>query len=137
MDAMSDMPAAQQDAVRLPDARAALARWRHLIEPTVAASLTPMPWADVLRQPARVFEGARSVMVTRRGSALGEPACVIWVAAGDLTEMGELYERVKRQAAADGCPRVIYMGRRGWLRAFGLREAATVGVFDLPDLGAQ
>lgn len=136
---MSDaaMPVAQQEKLRLPDARAALARWRHLIEPTVATSLTPMPWADVLRQPVRVFEARASVMVTRAGVVFGAPACVIWVAAGELAEMGGLYDRVKRQAAADGHARVVYMGRRGWLRAFGLREAATVGVFDLPDLGVQ
>lgn len=108
-----------------------LEKWRHLIEPVIQASATPLAWDVVLTQPLQVFEGERTVLVTRPGSLNGKPAWYVWVAAGDFDEVPGLFERVKESARTAGMDQVAYMGRRGWIRAMGFDEVAVIAVKEL------
>ena len=111
------------------DAHALLTKWRHLVEPETSTGLTPVAWADVLQMPLQVFEAARSVVVTLDSDICGTVARSIWVAAGDLDEVLGLVREVEDSARRDGITRIVFMGRRGWVRAAnGYREVATVGV---------
>lgn len=108
-----------------------LNKWRHLIEPETSSGLTPLPWVDVLATPVRVYEASRSVVVVR-DVYLPRHARSIWVAAGDLDEVLELVRDVERDAFDDGVAAIVFMGRRGWIRAAcGYKEVATIGLKEL------
>ena len=112
--------------------RDTLEKWRELIEPVLAQSATPLSWPEVQSvQNVQVYEGLRSVIVTRPGSARGRPAVVVWVAAGDLAELAKLLVRVEESAMTAGIDQVVYLGRRGWIRALGFEEIAVVAVKEL------
>lgn len=106
-----------------------LNRWRHLIEPETAGGLTPVPWDTVLSMPLMVVEGEKSVLVLRDCEIDGRSARTVWVAAGQLDEVLRLVERAEDEAKAAGIGAMVFMGRRGWVRAAkGYREMATVGL---------
>ena len=109
-----------------------LEKWRELIEPVLAQSATPLSWPEVQSvQNVQVYEGLRSVIVTRPGTARGRPAVMVWVAAGDLVELAKLLVRVEESAMTAGIDQVVYLGRRGWIRALGFEEIAVVAVKEL------
>lgn len=101
-----------------------LNKWRHLIEPVIQGSSTPLPWDALKYIPVRVYEAGQSVLVVRTSKS----TAFIWVAAGVLDEVLTLIERVAADAKTAGCSSVSYLGRRGWLRAAGFTDCAIFGV---------
>lgn len=102
-----------------------LEHWRWLIEPEIAHDgLTPVSWDELLSMPGvMLYEGDRSVVLAV-DSAAGR---CIWLAAGVLEEVSELVDEAQAQAARDGVRGLVYVGRRGWIRALGFTEVAVVG----------
>jgi len=49
-----------------------------------------------------------------------------WLAGGDLHELQEIEKRVSRSAKNSGCVTATIIGRRGWAKALGYDEMATV-----------
>jgi hypothetical protein len=107
---------------------AALERWRASIEPIIVASPTPVEWADVMRLASGIYEAGDSVIVTYDTLIFGKATRLIWVAFGDMAGLGQLLAEVEDDALADGMASVSYLGRRGFVREFGFREAAVLGV---------
>lgn len=111
---------------------ALLTKWRHLIEPETSGGLTPLPWEKVLKSDCRVHESRNSVLVTRDSILGGRMVRSIWVAAGNLTEVLDLVDQVEREARRDGIKAIVFMGRRGWIRAAkGYSSLQTVGIKEL------
>lgn len=108
-----------------------LNKWRHLIEPEVTKGLTAVDWVDVVRMPVMVLEGAQSVVVLRDVEINGVQARSVWVAAGVMEEVLSLLRQAEDLARQDGVKRMVYMGRRGWVRAAGYEEHATVGLKEI------
>lgn len=109
-----------------------LEKWRHLIEGETGAGLTPVPWDQVLRMPLIVLDGEQSVLVLRDVSMGGRVVRTIWVAAGDLDEVLRLVAQAEDMARREGIPAMVFMGRRGWVRAApGYQELAVVGQKEL------
>ena len=109
-----------------------LNRWRHLIEPETSRGLTAVPWSAVPARAGKVFEGAHSVVVTHDVRIASGMARSIWVAVGVLDEVMQLVDEVEDSARRDGMAAVIFMGRKGWLRAArGYRSECVVGVKEL------
>ncbi len=113
------------------DTLALLNKWRHLIEPEVTHGLTAVDWADVVRMPVMVVEGQQSVLVLRDVEIHGMKARSIWVAAGVMDEVLQLMDQAEEVARTDGIRNMVYMGRRGWVRAAGYVEKAVVGLKEL------
>lgn len=110
----------------------ALEFWRPLVEPEASRGITAVPWEQVLKMSVRVFEGARSVIVTRDVAVAGGMARSIWVAAGELEEVLRLVDEVECSSRRDRLVAVLFLGRRGWLRAAdGYHEEAVLGVKEL------
>lgn len=111
---------------------ALLEKWRYLIEPELAASATPLAWVDLLRMPVQVLERDASVMVTHDTVLAGIKVRTILVVCGVMLEVSELVEEMEAIARASGIAKVMFIGRRGWLRAFpGYREIAVLGAKEL------
>lgn len=108
-----------------------LNKWRHLIEPVVLSSVTPISWDAVCAMELMVYEGKKSVILAHDKWLGPRFTRSIWVAAGELEEVIELVERVCEDAKQAGLSCVSYVGRRGWVRAAGFDEAATVGIREL------
>lgn len=109
-----------------------LTKWRHLIEGETGGGLTPVPWDEVLRMPLIVLEGRQSVLVLRDVPLGGRMVRSIWVAAGDLNEVLRLVAQAEDRARREGIPAMVFMGRRGWVRAApGYHEQAIVGLKEL------
>jgi len=108
-----------------------LDKWRHLIEPVIAESTTPVAWSTVLSLDVLVFESENSVLVTRDGHLFGEPVRMVWVAAGEMSEVDKLIREVEQSARIAGIGRVAFFGRRGWIRSQGYRECAVLGVKEI------
>jgi hypothetical protein len=106
-------------------------KWRSLLEPIIQKSLTPMEWAEAKRQPSVVFETEHSVLVCNDGAFEGKKALQIWLAAGNMEEVGELLDRAEQYATNNGFAAMTYCGRRGWIRTHGYREVAVVSVKEL------
>jgi hypothetical protein len=104
-----------------------LTRWRHLIEPETSSGLTPVAWDAVLRMPLLVLEGDKSVLVLRDCVIDGHKVRSIWVAAGELAEVLQLVRKAEADAKQCGIGAMVFMGRRGWVRAADYREVATCG----------
>ena len=103
-----------------------LAKWRHLIEPTIAQSETPMTWEAVLKTPVSVVEAENSVIVFQSGRVW-----TIWVAAGDMDEVLSLFDSMQIEARSLGVKKITYLGRPGWVRAAGFETQAVFGVKEL------
>lgn len=104
-----------------------LTRWRHLIEPETSGGLTPVSWDAVLTMPLELVEGDKSVLVLRDCEIGGCRVRTIWVAAGELGEVLQLMKKAEDDARVNGIFAMVYMGRRGWVRAAKYSELATVG----------
>lgn len=109
-----------------------LNRWRHLIEPETSGGLTPVPWEQVLQMPLHCLEAEHSVLVLRVIELGARKSLSIWVAAGRMDEVMDLINKAETFAKAQECQQVVFMGRRGWIRAaHGYNEVATIGVKEL------
>lgn len=109
-----------------------LDKWRHLIEPEISQGLTPVTWEQMLAMRPDVFEGERSVILTRDVVIGTRKSRSIWVAAGVMDEVMRLVSQVEESARQSGIGSVIFMGRRGWLRAAsGYREMSVIGLKEL------
>lgn len=114
------------------DTVALLNKWRHLIEPETSRGITPVRWDDVLATPVIIYEAANSVLVVRDVRLPGRRARSIWVAAGDLGEVLGLVKRLEDDSRRAGISAIVFMGRRGWIRAAqGYTELQTVGMKEL------
>lgn len=114
------------------DTVALLTKWRHLIEPETGTGLNPVAWEDVLKMKLRVFEGESSVVVARLVQMGGVRTLSIWVAAGQLNEVMDLVDQAEAYAVEQRCRQVVFVGRRGWIRAAnGYSDVATIGVKEL------
>ena len=114
------------------DTHALLEKWRYLIEPELADCATPLAWADLLRMPVQVIERDVSVLVTHDVVLGGAWVRTILVVCGVMAEVRELIEEMDAVARASGISKVMYVGRRGWLRALpGFREIAVLGQKEL------
>lgn len=110
------------------ETEALLNQWRHLIEPVVQASITPMPWPCVLATRVNLTHSLNSVLVTLpEQSVEGVRVITIWIAAGDMAEVLGLLAELEAQARANGVQVINYVGRRGWLREAGFTEHAVIG----------
>jgi hypothetical protein len=106
--------------------RATLEKWRHLIEPVISQSVTPLTWDLVLGTPVSVVESQNSVIVFQSGRVW-----TVWVAAGDMQEVLSLFEAMQLEAKSLGVKQITYLGRAGWVRAAGFTEKAVFGVKEL------
>ena len=111
-----------------PEDARLLEKWRHLIEPVIAQSATPMPWEGVLKSRLQIYEGCNSVLVCKTSARV----ITVWVAAGELQEVLTLFSSIERMAAASGIRRIDYLGRRGWVRSAGFREISVFGTKEIP-----
>ena len=102
-------------------------KWRHLIEPTVMDSISPMTWEQVKAKNPLVFEGKESVILALPNELLGRKMLLIWVAAGNLSEVSDLFKQCEKYAK-DKFDGVCYVGRKGWLKTHGFKEIAVIGV---------
>jgi hypothetical protein len=102
-------------------------KWRQLIEPTVLESISPIPWEQVKEKNPLVFEGKESVLLALPNELLGRKMLLIWVAAGNLSEVSDLFKQCEEYAKNkfDG---VCYVGRKGWVKTHGFKEIAVIGV---------
>lgn len=109
-----------------------LEKWRHLIEPETGSGVTPVPWDQVLCMPLLVLEGEQSVLVMRDVMISGRTMRSIWVAAGEKSEVLRLVDQAETAARGAGVSAMIFMGRRGWIRAAaGYQEKAVIGLKEL------
>lgn len=114
------------------DTHALLEKWRYLIEPELADCATPLAWADLLRMPVQVIERDASVLVTHDTVLGGMWVRTILVVCGVLTEVRGMVDEMEAIARASGITKIMFVGRRGWLRAFpGYREIAVLGAKEL------
>lgn len=121
-------------AVQLNDEQtiALLNKWRHLIEPTIQSSITPMTWDEAITTPVNVMEAANSVLVILPACILnGKKVITIWVAAGVMREVLELFDALVVQARAMGAQEVRYVGRDGWLKVAGFKTRAVFGAKEI------
>jgi hypothetical protein len=102
-------------------------KWRHLIEPTVLESISPIPWEQVKAKNPIVFEGKESVLLALPNELLGRKMLLIWVAAGNLSEVSDLFKQCE-EYAKDKFDGVCYVGRKGWVKTHGFKEIAVIGV---------
>ena len=102
-------------------------KWRHLIEPTVLESISPIPWEQVKAKNPLVFEGKESVLLALPNELLGRKMLLIWVAAGNLSEVSDLFKQCE-EYAKDKFDGVCYVGRKGWVKTHGFKEIAVIGV---------
>ena len=102
-------------------------KWRHLIEPTVLESISPIPWEQVKAKSPLVFEGKESVLLALPNELLGRKMLLIWVAAGNLSEVSDLFKQCE-EYAKDRFDGVCYVGRKGWVKTHGFKEIAVIGV---------
>jgi hypothetical protein len=102
-------------------------KWRHLIEPTVLESISPIPWEQVKEKNPLVFEGKESVLLALPNELLGRKMLLIWVAAGNLSEVSDLFKQCE-EYAKDKFDGVCYVGRKGWVKTHGFKEIAVIGV---------
>lgn len=116
---------------RCSDMEHPLQKWRALVEPVILDSAMPLAWDDVLRRPVDVFAGERSVIVTTDVPRHGGTVRTVWVAAGEMDEIRRLSDDMEASARRAGIRKLVYVGRRGWLRDFGYHEAAVVGVKEI------
>lgn len=109
-----------------------LSKWRHLIEPEITRGLTPCSWEMLLTMNVTVFEASHSVVLVRDIQINGRLMRSIWVAAGQMNEVLQLVNQVEQSARRDGIGALVFIGRRGWIRAIpGYKEMATVGLKEL------
>jgi hypothetical protein len=67
---------------------------------------------------AQLWAGERAAMVTIVEDEPRERRLLIWLAGGDLDELvGALRPRAEAWGRANGCRRVMIIGRAGWERA--------------------
>ena len=102
-------------------------KWRHLIEPTVLESISPISWEEVKAKNPLVFEGKESVLLALPNELLGRKMLLIWVAAGNLSEVSDLIAQCE-EYAKDKFDGVCYVGRKGWVKTHGFKEIAVIGV---------
>ena len=102
-------------------------KWRHLIEPTVLESISPISWDEVKAKNPLVFEGKESVLLALPNELLGRKMLLIWVAAGNLSEVSDLFKQCE-EYAKDKFDGVCYVGRKGWVKTHGFKEIAVIGV---------
>ena len=102
-------------------------KWRQLIEPTVLESISPIPWEQVKEKNPLVFEGKESVLLALPNELLGRKMLLIWVAAGNLSEVSDLFKQCE-EYAKDKFDGVCYVGRKGWVKTHGFKEIAVIGV---------
>lgn len=102
-------------------------KWKNLIMPVVESSVSPMTWEEVKAKPTILFEGKESVLLALPNELLGRKMLLIWVAAGNLSEVSDLFKQCEEYAKSrfDG---VCYLGRRGWIKTHGFKEIAVIGV---------
>ena len=120
-------------AVQLNDEQtiALLNKWQYLIEPTIQNS-TPMSWNEAITTPVNVMESANSVLVILPACIVnGKRVVTIWVAAGVMREVLELFDALVIQAKAAGVQEVRYLGRGGWLRVAGFTKTAVFGAKEI------
>lgn len=109
-----------------------LGKWRHLIEGELLACTTPLRWCDLERMDVQVFEGRQSVLVAHVTTIGSGPVAQLLVACGEIEEMPALVDSMEGWARGQGLRRVMFVGRRGWLKAFkNYREIAVVGLREI------
>lgn len=110
---------------------ARLEKWRAVLEPLAAEAVTPAPWSDVQSKALGLFERGSSVLVTRGGMAFGEPACLIWLAAGELEDVMDLAAQAENAARHAGYKRMMFLGRPGWIKHAGYKQQAVIGTKEI------
>lgn len=71
----------------------------------------------------QIWEGERSILVTKLMQHPRLLEVFAWLAAGDGREIEELYPVVLEWAKAKGCTRASCLGRPGWERSFLTKDA--------------
>ncbi len=78
---------------------------------------------------AQCFHNQRAVVFTQIEAHRLWRALRVYVAAGDLNDVMSLQPELESLAKAEGCDRLMMIGRRGWTRVlprYGWRETAVV-----------
>lgn len=104
-----------------------LRKWRHLIEPVAQGNASPATWEQVENTPVSVYESYNSVLVVRVRAS----DALIWVAAGVLSEVMELFSQALVDAAVMGCKTISYIGRPGWIRMARFEPKAILGIKEI------
>lgn len=106
--------------------RAALT-WQDLIRPAVANdNVMAIVEQGVEAGAFELWEGEGCAAVCQRVKTFD-----VWFAGGDLKGLKELCAKAEADAAADGCDRVMFSGRKEWARALDGYRVVTVLVKDL------
>lgn len=100
------------------------------------AAPAPIPWSYACAQ----YAAGRWLLVANEGAAAlichtgvaGHKSTSIVAMAGDLGDCSPLVTQIELAAADAGSSYVVFMGRRGWVRAFrDYEEKAIIGVKEL------
>lgn len=71
----------------------------------------------------QLWEGQRSILVTKLMQHPQLLEAFVFLAAGDMREIESLYPTVLDWAKSKGCTRASFLGRPGWERTFLTRDA--------------
>lgn len=108
-----------------------LEKWRDVIEKVNQSSVSPVSWDDLVKQNIVLFERDESVMLCNLCLWRDEKVMHITVAAGKMQDINEMYLEAENFAKQQGCLKITYAGRFGWLKTHGFKELAVIGCKEL------
>lgn len=96
------------------------------------AAPVPVPWAHAadLYDSGEVLliKGSSAAALISHSGMFGHLATSIVAMTGGLDGVGEVVDRVEAEARKAGASLVVWIGRRGWVRAFSdYKELAVIG----------
>jgi len=97
--------------------------------------------ADIAAGRMQFWSSARSICITEILQSPRKKVFNVWLAAGDLGELRQMYPAVELWARQQGCTIATFTGRPGWTRTFlsaeeGWTQTLAVMTKDLPDVEA-
>jgi hypothetical protein len=108
-----------------------------LKEALAVAAPAPIPWEFAKQQYAAgrwtLAHYGKSAALLAHGQVAGSKSTSIVAMAGDLVDCAPLVSLIEDVAMNAGSAYVVFIGRRGWVRAFpDYEEKAVIGVKELP-----
>lgn len=96
------------------------------------AAPAPVPWGHVQALYAAgemtLIRGERAAAIINHTGLCGRQATCIVAMTGELDGAAEVVKRIEAEARTAGATLVVWIGRRGWVRAFSdYQELAVIG----------